>query len=115
MQVLIIAFVIFYFNFIKPKNSLELYQSFSFAKDYEEAKQFMLEGYEDYLDEDDFHYINNLNTIAEQINQFTLFVYNDKTYVLMTSPGTHKLEVLNVEELPEEVRAYFLKMGKDMK
>lgn len=99
--------LIYYVYFYTPKNSLELYQAISFADDFEDVEKLMLEGYEDNFKKEDFNYINRLDTSANSVSQFTLFEYDEKTYVIMTSPGTSKLKVLAVEELPTDIRDYF--------
>lgn len=99
---------IYYQIFITPKNSLELYQAISFADDFDEVqKELMLKGYQGNFKEEDFNYINSIGTSAQRISQFTLFEYDDRTFVIVTSPGTHRLKVLSVEELPKEIRDYF--------
>ena len=115
----IIVFVIlisvnYYFHLFKPKNSLDLYQSMTFADDFEEAQSLMLEGYEANFKEEDFEFINGTKTVATSINQFALFEYDERSYLIMTSPGTQgirKLKVLAVEELPTEIRDYFLELS----
>ena len=115
----IIVFVIlisvnYYFHLLKPKNSLDLYQSMTFADDFEEAQSLMLEGYEANFKEEDFEFINGTKTVANSINQFALFEYDERSYLIMTSPGTQgirKLKVLAVEELPTEIRDYFLELS----
>ncbi|MGN7400273.1 hypothetical protein ACTHO0_10480 [Cytobacillus praedii] len=102
---------VYYFYFFTPKNSLELYQAISFAKDFEEAQKLTLEGYEDHFKKEDFDYINRLGRNAINVSQFTAFEYNEKTYLVMTSPGTEKLKILAVEELPKDVREYFRKIS----
>lgn len=69
-----------------------------------------MDGYEENFSEEDFNYINDLETSAETVSQFTLLQYNYRSFVIMTSPGTEKLHVLKVEELPEDVREYFLEL-----
>jgi hypothetical protein len=112
----IIVFVILvsihsYIYLFKPKNSLELYQSISFANDFDEVKKLMLKGYEGNFKEEDFAFMNRLDKPANSIGQFTLFEYDEKTFVIMTSPGTERLKVLAVEELPIEIREYFLELS----
>ncbi|OHX41611.1 hypothetical protein BBV17_03285 [Cytobacillus oceanisediminis] len=51
-----------------------------------------------------------LNTLPDRISHFTLLEYEGKTFVIMTSPGTEKLKVLAVEELPDELRECFMKL-----
>jgi hypothetical protein len=112
----IIVFIILisinsYIFLFKPKNSLELYQSISFADDFEEAKKLMLRGYEGNFKEEDFEFMKRLDKKANSIGQFTLFEFDDKTFVIMTSPGTERLKILAVEELPIEIREYFLELS----
>ncbi|QFG01153.1 hypothetical protein PB01_09185 [Psychrobacillus glaciei] len=101
----------YYGYFYKPKNSLDLYQAIAFADDFEEVKKLMLDGYEDNFKEEDFEFIKKLDTSPNRIGQFTLFEYDERTFVIMTSPGTEKLEVLAVDELPKEIRDYFLQLA----
>lgn len=82
----------------------------SFAEDFEEAQKVVLEGYENNFKEEDLGYINRRDTSPDRISQFTLLEYEGKTFVIMTSPGTEKLKVLAVEELPDELREYFMKL-----
>lgn len=101
----------YYILFLTPKNSLELYQAISFANDFEKAQRHMLEGYEANFKKEDFEFISRLDTSPNSISQFTLFEYNQKSYVIMTTPGTTKLKILAVEELPENIRDYFLEIA----
>lgn len=108
LMILVLGLAAYYILFFTPKDSLELYQAISFAGDFEEAQKVMLEGYEGNFKEEDFEFINRLDTSADRISQFTLFEYDEKTYLVMTTPGTERLKVLAVEELPEEIREFFL-------
>ncbi|GGD14698.1 hypothetical protein [Pontibacillus salipaludis] len=96
----------YYVYFFTPKNSMELYQQLHFSEDIKKAKELILEGYEDNLTEEDFKFITN--NPVDQISQFTLFEYNEKSYVIMTSPGTERLKILTVKELPEDLREFFM-------
>ncbi|WP_345239295.1 hypothetical protein [Pontibacillus salipaludis] len=98
--------LLYYIYFFTPKNSMELYQQLHFSEDIKKAKELILEGYEDNLTEEDFKFITN--NPVDQISQFTLFEYNEKSYVIMTSPGTERLKILAVKELPEDLREFFL-------
>lgn len=111
LMILVLGLAAYYILFFTPKDSLELYQAISFADDFEEAQKVMLEGYEGNFKEEDFEFINRLDTSADRISQFTLFEYDEKTYLVMTTPGTVRLKVLAVEELPEEIREYFLEIA----
>lgn len=101
---------IYYSIFLTPKNSIELHQKIQFAEDFRDVQKHMLEGYEDNFSEEDFDFIQK-NT-ANRVGQFSLYEYDGKSYVVMTSPGTEKLKVLAVEELPEDTREFFEEMGK---
>lgn len=101
---------IYYVNFYTPKNSLELYQAISFADNFEDVQKLILEDYEDNFKKEDFTYMNRLDTTANNVSQFALFEYDEKTFVIMTSPGTSKLKILAVEELPIDIRNYFIKL-----
>ncbi|WP_102262652.1 hypothetical protein [Mesobacillus jeotgali] len=96
--------------FFTPKNSLELYQKITFAKDFEEVQKLILDGYDGNVERDDFNYIKDRS--ANRVGQFTLIEYKEKSFVIMTSPGTERLKILAVEELPEDIREYFLKIGQ---
>ena len=114
MVFVVLISVSYYFFLFKPKNSLDLYQSMSFADDFEEAQSLMLEGYQANFKKEDFEFMNRTDTHANSISQFTLFEYDEKSYLIMTSPGsqgTQKLKVLSVEELPTEIREYFLELS----
>lgn len=103
---IIVGGSLYYVHFFTPKDSLELYQELTFADDYEDVKKHVLDGYEDNFSEEDFNYIQNNS--ANWIGQFTIFDYDDKSYLVMTSPGTERLKIHAVEELPEEMRMFFL-------
>ncbi|MGG0669729.1 hypothetical protein ABE073_14540 [Lederbergia citrisecunda] len=105
VAVLLLSGVLYYVYFFTPKNSLELYQSITFADSIDEVQELFLDGYAVNLTEDDFKYIQDHT--ANRVGQFTLFEYNAKSYVIMTSPRTKKLKVLTIEELPEEIRVFF--------
>lgn len=109
--VLLIVGASFYNVFLfKPKNSLELYQELKFADSFEEAQKLFVDGYEGNFTEEDFKYIqDNLTTY---ISQFTLLGVSGKSYVIMTTPGTKKLKVIRIEELPDDMRQFFLALSK---
>lgn len=108
--VIIAGGLLYYVNFYKPKNSIELYQEMHFVDNFEEMRGLMLDGFEDNFTEEEFNYIraNPVN----RIGQFTLIEYNDKSYVVMTSPGTKRLKILAVEELPVDIREFFSELPR---
>ncbi|MEK5069125.1 hypothetical protein [Sporosarcina sp. FSL K6-1508] len=71
----------------------------------------MLEGYEGNLKEEDFEFIKRSDTSPNSISQFTLFEYDVRTFEIMTSPGTKRLEVIAADELQKDIRNYFLKLA----
>ncbi|MHA6252112.1 hypothetical protein [Oceanobacillus sp. CAU 1775] len=110
LVLLIIGASIYFMLFLPPRNSLELYQELTFANSFEDIQKLLLDGYEDSFAEKDFNYIQG-NT-AKKVGQFTLFDYGNKSYVIMTSPGTEILRILAVEELPEDIKRYFSELMK---
>lgn len=110
LVLIIVGGSLYYVHFFTPKDSLELYQEFTYADDFEEVKKYVLDGYEDNISEEDFNYIQNNS--ANWIGQFTIFDYEDKSYLVMTSPGTERLKILAVEELPEEMRMFFFGLSE---
>ncbi len=108
VMIVFLGGAVFYKVFFTPKNSLELYQSISFADDAEEVQALFLEGYEENVDSKDLEYIMKTDTSANRISQFTLIEYEDTSYLIMTTLGTEKLQILSMQELPEEIREYFL-------
>ncbi|MBM7580967.1 hypothetical protein [Jeotgalibacillus terrae] len=91
----------------KPDNSLTLYQEIAFADDMEAVEALMLEGYEENLNPEAVEYMMRADRQALGIEQFTLVDFHDRTYLVESSPGTDQLYILNIEELPEEIRDYF--------
>ena len=110
---LLVGIIYYYQYFYKPKNSLELYQELAFAEDFEDVQKLILDGYELNFSEEHFNDINKRNSSARAIMQFTLFEYGTETFVIMTSPGTHKLNILAVDRLPEHIREYFIELSKE--
>jgi hypothetical protein len=102
----------YYMVFHMPRNSLDLYQSIASADDFEEATKLMSEGHEGNFKAEDFEFISRSNASPNRVGQFSLFEYDEKTFVIMTTPGTNKLEVLAVDELPKDLRDYFLQLGQ---
>ncbi|MGN4128176.1 hypothetical protein ACMGD3_24690 [Lysinibacillus sphaericus] len=106
----IVGGLMYYVYFFTPKNALELYQEISFSNDFEEVQKLMLEGHEENFKEVDFNFIKDNS--ANRVGQFTLFEFEEKTFVIMTTPGAKNLKVLEVEELPEDIRGFFLELAQ---
>ncbi|EDL66649.1 hypothetical protein [Bacillus sp. SG-1] len=106
----IVGIALYYVVFFTPKDSLELYQTISTADDYKDVQSLVLEGYGENFKEKDYMFMKD--TSANSVNQFTLFQYEEKSYLIMTTPGTERLKVLRVDELPEDIREYFLTLTR---
>ena len=112
LSLFIITASLFYYKyFFTPKNTLELYQELAFDKSFDDVqKKLMLKGYEKNITEED------LNAIQEgslyKPSQFTILEYYDKSFVIMTSPGSGRLKILSVTELPEDIRQFFSELAE---
>lgn len=107
--VFVFSSLTYYKLFFTPKNSLELFQEIKFvADDFDDVRKLMLEGFEQNFKEEDYEYISRPGNSPKSISQFTLFEYDEKSFVIMTTPGTEILKVLAVEELPNNIRGFFL-------
>ena len=47
--------------------------------------------------------INQINGELLLISQFTLLEFDEKTYLIQTTPGTEKMKIIAIEELPTEI------------
>lgn len=92
-----------YYSF-KPRNSLELYQALAFSDTFEKAEKH--DGYESNFSVEDFNTLKE-NKGMQGISQFTLFKYGKKTLMIETTPGTKKLEILRIVELPDDISEFF--------
>ncbi|WP_270181266.1 hypothetical protein [Alkalihalobacillus sp. CinArs1] len=108
LYLLLAGVFFYYFVCMSPKNSVELYETISFSEDYEAVQSLVLKGYEANFKEEDFISLQKLGPTMNRVSQVTLLEYENRTFLVMTSPGTEQLKVLAVEELPEEIRSYFL-------
>lgn len=106
ISVLILGGIILYYANVTPKNSLELYQRLMSADSFEKVEKLMLEGYEENFMEEDFKFIQA--KFPNSVEQYTLLEYDDQSYIIKTSPGTVKLNILAVKQLPDDVRAFFM-------
>ncbi|MFL0582021.1 hypothetical protein ACH0B6_05565 [Solibacillus silvestris] len=85
-----------------PSNSLELMQTLRNAENPESL----------FMDENNFD-ADSVEYIQEEFNpnmvkQFTILEFDEKSFLIQTTPGTTKWEIINIEELPKEIREYFL-------
>lgn len=103
---------LYYVYLYTPKDSIELYQSISNLNNIDEAEQIMLEGYEVNLNINDLDFLTEPGNAPTEIQQYSFFVYQDKTYIAMTTPGTNRLKVLKIDKLPEDIRKFFIEFSK---
>lgn len=101
---LIFGSIYYSFN-IKPYNSIQLYQELNFSSEKEIQDLFLNKEVDNLLLEQ----ISNIQSgIPTSINQMTFLNYSDKTIMVITTPGTLQLKVIDIEQLPPEIRSYFL-------
>lgn len=99
---------------LTPKNSKELFQEIRYSEEYADVQNLVADGFKSNLRQADYAYMVDSDNSVNLVMQFTLIDYFDKTYAAMTAPGTDKVEVLAVEELPENIRDYFLDFHRDV-
>ena len=87
-----------------PSNSLELMQT---LRNSENPASLFME--EKKFDAEIVEYIQE-EFSPNMVQQFTIVDFDEKSFLIQTTPGTTKLEIINIEELPEEMRNYFLSL-----
>ncbi|WP_342575838.1 hypothetical protein MHH37_08265 [Solibacillus sp. FSL K6-1781] len=85
-----------------PSNSLELMQTLRNAENPESL----------FMDENNFD-ADSVEYIQEEfspnmVKQFTILEFDEKSFLIQSTPGTTKWEIINIEELPKEIKEYFL-------
>ena len=99
---LIVSAPIIYWAITNPSNSLELMQTLRNSENPESL----------FLDPKNIDY-KSIEYIQEEFNpnmitQITLLEFDEKTYLVQTTPGTKKMKIIAIEELPIEIREYFI-------
>lgn len=84
-----------------PSNSLELMQKLRNSDNLESL----------FINTKNINY-ESIKYIQEEfdpnlISQFTLLEFDKKTYLIQTTPGTEKMKIIAIQELPTEIRDYF--------
>lgn len=105
-----IGYISYEHVYLKPQTSVELYEEIAFANNFEQAKKVMVDDNKAHFSEEDFKVLNEIDSSPNKIRQLTLVEYDDETFVFSTTPGTKKLEVFAVGQLPPEIREYFLQL-----
>ena len=85
-----------------PSNSLELMQK---LRNTDQPESMFVDSKN--IDYESINYIQK-EFDPNSISQFTLLEFDEKTYIIQTTPGTEKMEIIKIEELPVEIREYFL-------
>lgn len=99
---LIVSAPIIHWAITNPSNSLELMQTLRNSENPESL----------FLDSKKIDY-KSIEYIQEEFNpnmitQITLLEFDEKTYSIQTTPGTKKMKIIAIEELPIEIREYFI-------
>lgn len=105
----LVGAVIIFAGLFTSKDSNELHQELHFAESFDDVENLLEKDYERNLSEEEFIFMQSNK--PNRIGQFTLFEYGKTSYVVMTTPDTKKLKILDVKELPEELREFFLDVG----
>lgn len=111
LLLIIIGLIIYQSFFNKPQDSVQLSEKITYVEGIEQVIELMVASFEYHFKEEDITYIQRPENTAQQIRQVTLFEYEDRSFVITTTPGTKKLEVYAIEELPKEMRAFFTDMA----
>ncbi|KOS67771.1 hypothetical protein AEA09_03815 [Lysinibacillus contaminans] len=99
---LIVAAPTIHWAITNPSNSLELMQTLRNSENPESL----------FLDSKNIDY-KSIEYIQEEfdpntVKQITLLEFDEKTYFIQTTPGTKKMKIIAIEELPIEIREYFI-------
>lgn len=102
VALLVVSVPIIYWVITNPSNSLELMQTLRNSENPESL----------FLNSKNIDY-KNIEYIQEEFNpnkvtQITLLEFDEKTYLIQTTPGTEKMKIIAIEELPLEIREYFM-------
>jgi len=99
---ILVSIPLFEWLLTNPSNSMELMQT---LRNTEKPESLFLD--EENFDAEIVEYIQEKFS-PNMVQQFTILEFDEKSFLIQTTPGTTKLEIINIEELPEEMRNYFL-------
>ncbi|MEK5080171.1 hypothetical protein MKX73_14680 [Solibacillus sp. FSL W7-1436] len=99
---ILVSIPLFEWLLTNPSNSMELMQT---LRNTEKPESLFLD--EENFDAEIVEYIKK-EFSPNMVQQFTILEFDEKSFLIQTTPGTTKLEIINIEELPEEMRNYFL-------
>ncbi|MCJ7842519.1 hypothetical protein MUB24_16775 [Lederbergia sp. NSJ-179] len=102
LLMLVIMFLL-YLLFSRPIGSVKLYEDLSIAKEYKDIEKLIDDEYIDQFRETDFKLLKNSmgKDSPNEINEYSIFKYNDKWILIEKSPGT-KNNILNIKVLNED-------------
>lgn len=106
MALLIVGAPLVYWLLTNPSNSVALMQALRNADD---PTAFYVNGAD--VDEQHIAYIQE-HFDVQAVSQFTVLEFDEKAYVVETTPGTRKMNIIAIEELPEDMRAYLTEQRK---
>ncbi|MEK5184914.1 hypothetical protein [Solibacillus sp. FSL W7-1324] len=99
---ILVSIPLFEWLLTNPSNSLELMQT---LRNTENPESLFMEG--ENFDAEIVEYIQK-EFSPNMVLQFTILEFDEKSFLIQTTPGTTKLEIINIDEMPEEMRNYFL-------
>lgn len=102
LALLVVSAPIIYWALTNPSNSLELMQT---LRNSENPESLFLDSKN--IDYKSIEYIQD-EFSPNMITQVTLLEFDEKTYLIQTTPGTKKMKIIAIEELPIEIREYFI-------
>ena len=85
-----------------PSNSLDLMQT---LRNSDNPESLIIDSKN--IDYESIKYIQEKFDL-NKVSQFTLLEFDDKTYAIQTTPGTKKIKIIAIEELPNDIREYFI-------
>ncbi len=98
--------------YLSPSNSIEMYRAIYNTDEYEQVKQLVAGEGTEAFSQADYEYIRNVKNHPQEISQFTVLDFQDTAYLIRTTPGTEKLKIIQVNQLPADLQAYFQELGK---
>ena len=90
--------------FQKPSNSIGLYHKMLATDELEDMEDLLFTS--EALSQEDYEYITALGNSPYMISQYTLFSFHEVSYLITTTPGTDKLQIIQVDKVPEDIQSY---------
>ena len=90
--------------FQKPSTSIGLYHKMLATDELEDMEDLLFTS--EALSQEDYEYITALGNSPYMISQYTLFSFHEVSYLITTTPGTDKLQIIQVDKVPEDIQSY---------